>query len=257
MFTGDPIDETGYRLPGILGTEAAHPYVVYRDGDITGIQSSSFSRVPGGAGRITVGGQSMPGVSEVISAAIQSGADLRGGNLSAVISAGIGYQVSVGSLGGAIDAFLNPIYRDSILANMSLPLLLRTMKQGWGHYLETTSTNVTQAFTAASVMDLRQRRRETDPETNFTLQVANASPWLMGANGHGHWWLGDRVGGTTKYLMPRVFVRRCLTLDIDWDADRIKTQAAFGNTKPKKDAMDHIVDVVSKAMGGLAQIGLW
>lgn len=62
LFTGETIDETGYRLPGILGTLPAHPYVVYRDGDITGIQTSEFSRSPGGAGRITVGGQSMPGV---------------------------------------------------------------------------------------------------------------------------------------------------------------------------------------------------
>ena len=257
LVTGDTIDETGYRLPGILGTEAAHPYVVYRDGDVTGIQTSSFSRSPGGPGRITVGGQSMPGVNELISAAIQYGGDVAGDNISAVISAGVGYQVSVGSLGGAIDAFLNPIYRDSILANMSLPLLLRTMKQGWGHYLETTSTNVTQAYTAASVMDLRQRRRETDPETAFNLTVANASPWLIGDNGVGHWWLGDRVGGTSKYLMPRVFVRRCLGLDIDWDTDGVKIGAAFGNTKPKKDAIDHIVEVVGKAIGGMQQIGLW
>jgi hypothetical protein len=51
-----------YRLPGILGTQPENPYVVYRDGDITGIQTSEFSRSPGGPGRITVGGQSMPGV---------------------------------------------------------------------------------------------------------------------------------------------------------------------------------------------------
>ncbi|MFV8049725.1 hypothetical protein [Mycobacterium sp. 48b] len=62
LFTGETIDETGYRLPGFLGTLAPHPYVVYRDGDITGIQTSEFSRSPGGAGRITVGGRSMPGV---------------------------------------------------------------------------------------------------------------------------------------------------------------------------------------------------
>ena len=54
--------ETGYRLPAFLSTQAPHPYVVYRDGDITGIQTSEFSRSPGGPGRITVGGQSMPGV---------------------------------------------------------------------------------------------------------------------------------------------------------------------------------------------------
>ena len=62
MMTGETIDQTGYRLPGILGTLPEHPYVVYRDGDITGIQTSEFSRSPGGPGRITVGGRSMPGV---------------------------------------------------------------------------------------------------------------------------------------------------------------------------------------------------
>jgi hypothetical protein len=54
LFTGETIDETGYRLPGFLGTLPQHPYVVYRDGDVTGIQTSEFSRSPGGPGRITV-----------------------------------------------------------------------------------------------------------------------------------------------------------------------------------------------------------
>jgi hypothetical protein len=62
LFTGATIDDEYYRLPGILGTLPSHPYVIYRDGDITGIQTSDFSRSPGGPGRITVGGQSMPGV---------------------------------------------------------------------------------------------------------------------------------------------------------------------------------------------------
>lgn len=258
LFTGETIDETGYRLPGVLGTLAPHPYVVYRDGDITGIQTSEFLRTPGGAGRITVGGKSMPGVNELISAAIQYGGDVLGDNISAVISAGVGYNISVGSLGGAIDSFLNPIYRDSILANISVPLLLRTAKQGWGHYLEDTSPNVTQAFTAASVMDLRKRRRETDPDTDFTLLVANASPWLIGDNGFGHWWLGDRVGGTSKYLMPRVFVRRCRSLSIDWGQGKgVAITAKFGDTRNKKDAIEHMAELVGRAMSGLQEIGLW
>lgn len=257
LITGETIDETGYRLPGILGTLPAHPYVTYRDGDITGIQTSEFSRSPGGAGRITVGGRSMPGVNELISAAIQYGGDVLGDNISAAISAGIGYTVSVGSLGGALDSFLNPIYRDSILAHMSVPLLLRVSKQGWGHYLETTSTNVTQAFTAASIMDLRRRRRETDPDTAFTLQIANASPWLIGDNGFGHWWLGDRVGGTSKYLMPRVFVRRNRKLGIDWDNQGLAIGAQFGDTRNEKDAIERMAELTARAMSGLQEIGLW
>jgi hypothetical protein len=260
LFTGETIDETGYRLPGFLGTEAPHPYVIYRDGDITGIQTSEFARSPGGPGRITVGGQSMPGVNELISAAINYGGDVAGDNIDAVIAAGLGgsagYTLSVGSLGGAADAFLAPIYRDSILAYMSVPLLARVAKQGWGHYLETASTTVTQAFTAASVMDLRARRRETDPDTAFTLQVANAAPWLIGANGFGHWWLGDRVGGTSKYLMPRVFVRRCRNLDIDWDVNGLRIDAKFGDTRPEVDGLDRITRIITQAMSGLTQIGL-
>jgi hypothetical protein len=258
LFTGETIDETGYRLPGILGSLPAHPYVVYRDGDITGIQTSEFSRSPGGPGRLTVGGESMPGVNELISAAVQYGGDVLGDNISAAISAGVGFTVSVGSLGGALDSFLNPIYKDSILAYMSVPLLLRVAKQGWGHYLETTSTNVTQAYTAASIMDLRARRRETDPDTAFTLTVANASPWLIGDNGFGHWWLGDRVGGTQKYLMPRVYVRRNRTLTLDWgEAKGLTIEAEFGDTRKEKDAIERLTALVAKEMSGLQQIGLW
>lgn len=254
LFTGATIDERGYRLPGILGTLPAHPYVVYRDGDNTGIQTSEFSRSPGGPGRITVGGQSMPGVNELISAAVQYGGDVLGDNLSAAFGA----NVSVGSLGGALNAFLEPIYKDSILAHISVPLLLRVSKQGWGHYLETASTNITQAFTAASVMDLRARRRETDPETTFTLEVANASPWLIGANGYGHWWLGDRVGGTQKYLMPRVYVRRCHDLSLDWgESNGLTIKAQFTDTRTKKDALERLTEMVAKASSGLQQIGLF
>lgn len=256
LFTGETIDETGYRLPGKLGTLAPHPYVVYRDGDITGIQTSAFSRSPGGAGRITAGGQSMPGVNELISAAINYGGDVGGDNISAVISYGVGYTVSIGSLGGAIDSFLYPIYSNSILAYVSVPLLDRVAKQGWGHYLETASSTVTQAFTAASTMDLRARRRETDPDISFTLKVANAAPWLIGDSGFGHWWHGDRVGGTSKYLMPRVFVRRNRVLDIGWDDNGIDIDAEFG-APSKKDGIEKMTELIAKAMGGLQQIGLW
>ena len=197
-------------------------------------------------------------MNELISAAINYGGDVLGDNINAVIAVGGGYNVTVGSIGSALDSFLNPIYRDSILAHMSIPLLARVQEQGWGHYLETTSTNVTQAFTASSIMDLRARRRETDPDTAFTLQVANATPWLIGADGAGHWWLGDRVGGTQKYLHPRVFVRRCRELDISWDGGKgLVITAKFGATRSKKDGIERMSELIAKGMSGLQQIGLW
>lgn len=205
-----------------------------------------------------MGDRHYPAFCELISAAIQYGGDVLGDNLSSIITSALGVQVSIGSLGGAIDSFLNPIYRDSILANLSVPLLYRVSQQGWGHYLETTSTNVTQAFSAASIMDLRARRRETDPDTSFTLSVANSTPWQIGDNGVGHWWLGDRVGGTQKYLMPRVFVRRCRQLDISWDGGKgLAISAQFGATRAKKDGFERMSELIAKSMSGLQQIGLW
>jgi hypothetical protein len=119
---------------------------------------------------------------------------------------------------------------------------------------------VTQAYTAASIMDLRARRRETDPNLFFTLTVAQAAPWLIGDNGFGHWWLGDRVGGTSKYLMPRVYVRRCLELDITWGDDQengVDITAKFGDVRTRVDALERIAGLLSRAFGGLQQIGLW
>lgn len=181
-----------------------------------------------------------------------------GDNLSASISGIVGKDITVGSLGGALNAFLAPIYSDSVLSFLSVPLLYRVSQQGWGHYLETTSTNVTQAFTASSIMDLRARRRETDPDTAFTLQVAQSSPWIIGAEGSGHWWLGDRVGGTQKYLLPRVYVRRCRELDISWDGSKgLTISAKFGETRSKRDGIERMSELIAKAMNGLHQIGLW
>ncbi|OAN26217.1 hypothetical protein A4X20_30540 [Mycolicibacterium iranicum] len=107
-------------------------------------------------------------------------------------------------------------------------------------------------------MDLRRRRRETDPDTSFTMTVANASPWIIGANGHGHWWNGDRVGGTSKYLMPRVYVRRCRELDISWEGGKsVAIEATFGDTRTEKDAIERIAELTARTMSGLQQIGLW
>jgi hypothetical protein len=115
LFTGDTIDETGYRLPGILGTLPRAP--------VCGVPRRRHHRHPnqrvlpvaGRSGRITVGGQSMPGVNEFISAAVNMAA-MCWATTCRAISAVAGVNVTVGSLGGALDSFLNPIYRDSILA---------------------------------------------------------------------------------------------------------------------------------------------
>lgn len=250
LLTGEPANVDGYKRPFWLFTGAAAPYVVYRDGEITGVEDFKFNQAPGGPCKITAGGQSMPGVNELLEAVIGYAGDVLGDNL--VIN---GY--GVGSLGNILNAFLMPILKNSILAFMSVPLIGRAAQQGWGHYLETAATGVTQAYTPASLMDLRKRRRETDPDNGFSFSVANATPWLIGDNGQGHWWLGDRVGATTRLLGAKVFVTRCRELNLPLsNSEAPMWSAKFGDLKSQQDAGDKAIALVATTAAALQEIGL-
>ncbi len=258
LITDDPEPTgSGYDVAGLLGTKASHPYVVYLDGQITGLKDFEFRRTPGGACRITAGGRSMPGVNPLLEAVLTYAGDVLGDNLGVVVGVGLGVNINVGSLGGVLTAFLMPILEDSILAYMSVPLPMRAAQQGWGHKLETACTGVTQAYTPSGLIDLRKRRRETDPDTAFSFTVADASPWLIGDRGVGHWWLGDRVGGTCKYLGARVFVcrNRELALEFGVGADGM-WKPKFGDLRTLQDPLERLIGEVSKAAGALQTIGL-
>ena len=250
LLTGAPVDTSGYKLPGFLSTQPPRPHAIYRDGEITGVQNFELTRGAGGPVRITAGGKSMPGVNELLEAVIGYGGDVLGDNISI---AGYG----VGSLGSILNAFLMPILKDSMLAYMSVPLLMRSAKQGWGHYLETAATGVTQAYTPSSTMDLRKRRRETDPDTAFSFEVASGVPLLIGDRGQGHWWLGDRVGATSRYLGARVFVARCRGLNLPLGGDDPQMwKATFGDRRAKKDALEKLVETAATAFSALNEIGI-
>lgn len=250
LITGAPTEVAGYKLPGILGTQPSHPYAVYRAGKRTGVHDFELTRAAGGPCRITAGGESMPGVNELEEAVIGYAGDVLGDNISIG-----GY--GVGSLGSILNAFLLPIIKNSILAYMSVPLPARAAKQGWGHYIETAATGVTQAYTPAAIIDLRKRRRETDPDIAFGFSVTSGMPWLIGDNGQGHWWLGDRVGATTKYLGARVYVTRCNGLSLPLGPQKPSMwEAKFGSPRTKRDPLDKLVGVVGMTASALQEIGI-
>ena len=250
LLTGAPVDVQGYKLPGFLSSQPPRPYVVYRSGDVSGVENFELTRGPGGPCRITAGGKSMPGVNELEEAVIGYAGDVLGDNINI---AGYG----VGSLGSILNAFIMPILRDSILAYMSVPLIGRAAQQGWGHWLETAATGVTQAYTPAALMDIRKRRRETDPDTAYSFTVTNSMPWLIGDRGQGHWWLGDRVGATSKYLGARVFVTRCRELSLSLNPGEAQIwKAKFGNLRTQQDALEKLVAMATTGFSALNEIGV-
>lgn len=95
------IDEPTYKIPGFFSTAKTTPYVIWLEGEETGIQSSKLTRWPSKGKQVVVGGHSAYGVNEAISASIQLAFDL----LSAALF--------VPAVGGTIDTLLAPLYTDT------------------------------------------------------------------------------------------------------------------------------------------------
>ncbi|WP_157115045.1 hypothetical protein [Nocardia niwae] len=73
-FEEDVVSPTvpdSYMVPGLRLTDKTCPYVIYLEGEETGIESSKFTFTPSTARQIVAGGHSFPFVNELISAAIQ------------------------------------------------------------------------------------------------------------------------------------------------------------------------------------------
>lgn len=250
LLTGEIIPDSRYRVANVLCTYPENPYVIYRDGDITGIEVSDFERTASGPARITAGGQSIPGVNEIISAAVNYAGDVVGDNISFQ-----GY--GIGSLGSTIDSFANPIYKDCVLPWTSIPLPLRAAEDGWGHYLETIASGTSQAYTPTVFVEIRKRRRETDPDTSCTLTVSDAAPWLIGDEGEGHWFLDSRVGFTNKYLGARVWVKRAREISLAWsDTSPVEWQGKLADSRPKLDGLDRGLSLLQDVMGSLQDAGV-
>src|SRR5690606_4400667 len=99
----DPNVPPEYKQPGFKGTLPVMPGIIFREGEHTAIQSSEFSYKPPTDVGIVSGGHSMPGVNELIKAAV-----VMAGDLTAMIP-------GVPPMGGVADAILAPLYTDTIL----------------------------------------------------------------------------------------------------------------------------------------------
>jgi hypothetical protein len=209
----DPNDPGEYKIPLWLGTAPGAPWVTFREGDITGIESSEFTHAPATAVQVMTGGHSMPGVNEAISATVQAVGD--------IITSNIQYQgYGIGAQGGAIDAILRPIYSDTILAFMAWKSVLRANAAGWSHYGEIFQTGADKAFTISALMVMRAGFLATEQQTSYKLQVVDGAPYFIGDNGKGHFWLGDRIGATIRGMKKgRIYVDQVYSLALKWDRD--------------------------------------
>ncbi len=204
----DPAFPDEYSQPGYRGTLPQAPGVIYRESERTGIQTSSFKRRPATVVQVVTGGHSMPGVNELISAAIQMAGDL------------IAAALFIPPVGGATDAILKPLYTDTILAWMAWKSPARAQSLGWSHYHEGFAEGADRAYTLSALIALRTKFWLTREQTSHSLVVADGSPWHIGERGRGHFFVGDRVGSTVRGMPKgRVFVDRVSELTLAWDRE--------------------------------------
>ncbi|MFC4126444.1 Gp37-like protein [Nocardia rhizosphaerae] len=253
----DPNTPEEYHEPDWLGTRPSNPWVVYREAEHTGIQTSEFTISPATAVQINAGGHSMPGVNEVISAVVQMV-----GNLTSTVTLSIpgigGAGVSLPPLGGPLDAFLKPLYEDTVLAWMSFKSPLRPPKMGWSHYFEYFQSGADKAYTLSSLVAIRAGLWATRGFTSHKVTVADGAPYLIGENGRGHFFLGDRIGATVAGLPKgQIFVEQVTELNMSWS--RGVTPAwhiTIGTDKAREDPVAKALRHVQSIMGDLQQLGV-
>lgn len=229
-------------------TRKESPYVVYTQGGDSGIETSDLIISPAKGVQVNVGGHSMPGVNEAISASVQAGFDVLGG------------IAQIGSLGGSVDALVKPLYEDSIAAWWSVKSAERAQNSGWSRYFEYFQDGANKAYTIASGMVLRAGFWATKSTISCKLKVLDASPWMVGDRGLGHYFLDDRAGfSLRKDPRKRIYMDRCRRLDLQWTPDNPYADwiVTIGDERALQDPAQRSWGKVEAVFSALRELGVW
>lgn len=237
-----------YFLPGLRLTKKEQPYVVFREGDQSPIQTSDLIVSPAKGVQVNVGGHSMPGINETISASIQAGFDILGG------------LVQIGSLGGSVDALVKPLYEDTILAWWSVKSIARAQNSGWSRYFEYFQDGASKAYTIASLMVLRAGFWATKTTISCRISVIDSAPWMVGDRGLGHFFIGSRVGVSLRNDPRRkIHMDRCKKLDLKWSSDDPYAEwvITIGDERALQDPAERAWGKVESIVSALRELGVW
>ncbi|MBM4644975.1 hypothetical protein GS464_21390 [Rhodococcus hoagii] len=244
-ITGRPVPPA-YLQPGHLGTDPQRPYVFY-DARSPGMVSQSANIKLARGHRLTGGGHSMPGVNELISAAVQAIGDA----VAAIPLA------PIPPLGGVADALLKPFYEDTIMAFMTVYLVARVQHLSHFSLYEMFIEGADQAYTLSSTLVLREAVRATETQYRAEVEIIDGAPWWVGAKGYGHFDLGNRIlVQTIGDRFGRVEAPRVKSLRLKAAAGAAPGFEIKLGSKDPVDAFAQVLQRIQKLTGGLKQLGL-
>lgn len=226
----EPVDVADYRKPDWFGTHPSVPYVVYRDGPLTGVQSSEFSWEPATTVSVISGGQSAPGVNAAMSAALQ------------VAGNALGTFLAAPSAGSIASTLLEPLFTDTLLAWAHWKSLTRAQQLGIHRYQEFFAEGADKAWTLSSVVAMRKAYWETRERLAHKLDIADGAPWFIGDRGHGHFFLGDRIASTVEGLPAgKLVVEQVTELKFSMSRDGFGWEATVGDYRSTESSLEHIL----------------
>ncbi|MFX0581180.1 phage tail protein [Nocardia nepalensis] len=248
----DPDAPALYKNPGWMGTLPSNPWVVYRQNEHTGIQTSQFVISPSSSVQILTGGHSMPGVNEAISSAIQFCGMIIGGLLGEVPYAGPILQGIANGTTEVVNTIAMALLSDTLLAWVQYLSPERAAASGWSHYYEHFETSTDRAYTLGSLLTLGEGLWKTRSYFTHKFTVANGEPYLIGDQGRGHFFLGDRVGSTVKGMPAgSIYVDQVTGLELAWSriaspAWQITIGSDHDHDMPFAKSMRVIADIVDE-----------
>ncbi|MFE2997933.1 phage tail protein [Nocardia sp. NPDC059246] len=222
----DPNFPPELSTPGYKGTLPECPGVIFYESEHSGISSSEFSWKPATDTSVVGGGHSMPGVNEMISAAVQALGDLT----SAI--------PGVPALGGIFDAIAKMFYTDVFMAfgKWKSPVRATRLSTKGFHFHEKKADGADTGYTIAWLLAMRAGLWATRETTRHKLTIPDgACGWVVGQRGHGHFFLGDRVGSVILGMPHgKIFVDRVSEITLSWSRTESPTWAiTIGESEPE------------------------
>ena len=154
------------------------------------------------------------------------------------------------------DTLLQPLYTDTLLAWMAFKSTRRAQELGWSHYFEYMPSNADRAYTLSSLMAIRRGWWETRERVGHHVKIADGAPYTIGANGRGHFFIGDRIATTHPLVADKLVVEQVTELDLSWDRGSFGWDVTVGSLARTESGLDQVVRQVSQGVSALQELGV-